>query len=210
MNFEEIKSSLENMLNENYADFTKAIIAIEKDISNPDVLEQIYQAYLNDDSISGLLHSNIDAIIDTLGSDKSQLSTDSVELVGNVIKDVEVKVFSGEDGKEFKVANFTIARNDENGDSHFTNVTAYNERAEFADKLKKGDFVKLTGNMKFEEHNGNIYKKLIVKNIHILKTREKYMEEKSAKPSTLGVLQDYSKQTKSVQPKANREKGMEL
>lgn len=72
MNFEEIKSTLENMLKENYADFTKAIIAIEKDISDPDLLEQVYQAYMDDDSISGLLHSNIDAIIETLESDKSQ------------------------------------------------------------------------------------------------------------------------------------------
>ncbi|HEM4865417.1 TPA: DNA-binding protein, partial [Streptococcus suis] len=86
-----MKSTLENMLNENYADFTKAIIAIEKDISDPDLLQQVYQAYMDDDSISGLLHSNIDAIIETLESDKSQLSTDNVELVGNVTKDVEVK-----------------------------------------------------------------------------------------------------------------------
>lgn len=46
MNFEEMKSTLENMLNENYADFTKAIIAIEKDISDPDLLQQLYQAYM--------------------------------------------------------------------------------------------------------------------------------------------------------------------
>lgn len=172
MNFEEMKSTLENMLNENYADFTKAIIAIEKDISDPDLLQQVYQAYMDDDSISGLLHSNIDAIIETLESDKSQLSTDNVELVGNVTKDVEVKVFPGEDGKEFKVANFSIARNDEQGNSHFTNVTAYNGRADFADQLKKGDFVKLTGQMKYEEYEGKLYKNLVVKTIKILKTKK--------------------------------------
>lgn len=210
MNFEEMKSKLEQLVEENYEDFTKALIAIEKDITDKTVLDQAYQAYMDDDSMSSLLHSNFEAIIEAIEQDKSQLSTDSMELVGNVTKDVEVKSFPGDDGKEFKVANFVIARNDENGDRHFTNVTAYNERAEFANQLKKGDFVKLTGKMKFEEHNGKLFKSLLVNHIHILKTREKYLEEKAAKPSTLGALKDYSKQSKSEPTKANREKGMEL
>ncbi|ASW51818.2 TPA: single-stranded DNA-binding protein [Streptococcus suis] len=213
MNFEEMKSTLENMLKENYADFTKAIISIEKDISDPDLLEQVYQAYMDDDSISGLLHSNIDAIIGAIESNKSQLSTDNVELIGNVTKNVEVKVIPRGDGKDFKVANFSIARNDDQGNTHFTNVTAYNGRADFAEQLKKGDFVQLTGQMKYDEYEGKLFSNLVVKNIKILKTRKKFLEEKVSKeekPSTLGALKEYSQQTKSEQTKPKLDKGMEL
>ncbi|HFR3159763.1 TPA: single-stranded DNA-binding protein [Streptococcus suis] len=213
MNFEEMKSTLENMLKENYADFTKAIISIEKDISDPDLLEQVYQAYMDDDSISGLLHSNIDAIIGAIESNKSQLSTDNVELIGNVTKNVEVKVIPRGDGKDFKVDNFSIARNDDQGNTHFTNVTAYNGRADFAEQLKKGDFVQLTGQMKYDEYEGKLFSNLVVKNIKILKTRKKFLEEKVSKeekPSTLGALKEYSQQTKSEQTKPKLDKGMEL
>ncbi|MGQ7448256.1 single-stranded DNA-binding protein [Streptococcus suis] len=213
MNFEEMKSTLGNMLKENYADFTKAIISIEKDISDPDLLEQVYQAYMDDDSISGLLHSNIDAIIETLETDKSQISLVNVEFVGNVTKDVEVNVFRGADGENFKVANFSIARNDEEGNTQFTKVIAYNGRADFAEQLKKGDFVKLTGQMKYDEYEGKLFNNLVVKNIKILKTRKKSLEEKAAKeekPSTLGALKEYSQQTKSEQTKPKQDKGMEL
>ncbi|HEL2014991.1 TPA: hypothetical protein TZ294_000972, partial [Streptococcus suis] len=78
---------------------------------------------------------------------------------------------------------------------------------------KKGDFVQLTGQMKYDEYEGKLFSNLVVKNIKILKTRKKFLEEKVSKeekPSTLGALKEYSQQTKSEQTKPKLDKGMEL
>lgn len=51
------------------------------------------------------------------------------EFVGNVVSDVKVEEVEGKNGK-FKAAKFSIAVNDENGESRFINISAYGEKNE--------------------------------------------------------------------------------
>lgn len=77
------------------------------------------------------------------------------EYVGNVVSDVKVEEVEGKNWK-FKVANFIIVVNDESGDSKFINISAYGEKSKFVEDMKKGDFVKITGEERYStDEKGN-------------------------------------------------------
>ena len=210
MNYEEVKKTISQLLDSNYEDVIKSVIAIEKGIEDKDVLDQVYSAFMKDDSMTGLLHSDFDAMIEAIQEEKAQLSSDSLEVIGNVTKDVTMKTLKGEGDKDFQVANFSVVKRDQDGNKHYTSVTAYNQRADKACQLKKGDFVKLTGQMKYDEHDGKLYKTLIVKSIQVLKTRQQQLEDKENKPSTLGAIKEMTQQAKHDQSnKSKPNKGKE-
>ena len=52
MNYKYIREILEKMLNENYKDFIKAIISIEKEINNKILLDKIYDKFMKNDNIN--------------------------------------------------------------------------------------------------------------------------------------------------------------
>lgn len=62
MDFKEIKNTLEKMANDNFEDFTKALISFEKGINDKESLDKIYQVYMDNDSI-GLLNEEFDHLI---------------------------------------------------------------------------------------------------------------------------------------------------
>ena len=63
MKFLEIKQKIEEMMQKDYKTFVTALISIEKDINNQEVLDMIYQKYMNTDEMH-LLNNEFDEIIE--------------------------------------------------------------------------------------------------------------------------------------------------
>lgn len=62
MDFKEMKNTLEKMANDNFEDFTKALISFEKGINDKKSLDKVYQVYMDNDSM-GLLNDEFDYLI---------------------------------------------------------------------------------------------------------------------------------------------------
>ena len=62
MNYKAVRDRIEEMVNNNHRDFVKAIISIEKGINDESVLDKLYNAYMDNDSLN-LLHEEFDFII---------------------------------------------------------------------------------------------------------------------------------------------------
>ena len=63
MEFLETKQMLEEMMQKDYKTFVTALISIEKDITNQEVLDMMYQKYMNTDEMH-LLNDEFDEIIE--------------------------------------------------------------------------------------------------------------------------------------------------
>ena len=62
MNFLETKQMLEEMMQKDYKTFVTALISIEKDITNQEVFDMMYQKYMNTDEMH-LLNDEFDEMI---------------------------------------------------------------------------------------------------------------------------------------------------
>ena len=62
MDFKEMRNTLEKMANDNFEDFTKALISFEKGINDKKFLDKVYQVYMDNDSM-GLLNDEFDYLI---------------------------------------------------------------------------------------------------------------------------------------------------
>ncbi len=51
MRYEDIKNQLQEMMNENYEDFVKALVSIEINIDDESELNRLYKMYMNDDDM---------------------------------------------------------------------------------------------------------------------------------------------------------------
>ena len=60
-----MRDRIEDMVNDNHRDFVKAIISIEKGINDENVLDKLYDAYMDNDSLN-LLHEEFDYMIEKL------------------------------------------------------------------------------------------------------------------------------------------------
>ncbi len=60
-----MRDRIEDMVNDNYKDFFKAIISIEKGINDESVLDKLYDEYMDNDSLN-LLHDEFDYMIEDL------------------------------------------------------------------------------------------------------------------------------------------------
>ena len=65
MEYKDIRDSLEEVSKENYKEFIKALIGIEKSIEAENTLDKIYDEYMDNDSIA-LLSEEFDYIIDEM------------------------------------------------------------------------------------------------------------------------------------------------
>lgn len=63
MEFLETKQMLEEMMQKDYKTFVTALISIEKDITNQDALDMMYQKFMNTDEMH-LLNDEFDEIIE--------------------------------------------------------------------------------------------------------------------------------------------------
>lgn len=60
-----MRDRIEDMLNGNHRDFVKAIISIEKGVNDESVLEKLYDADMDNDSLN-LLNKEFDNMIEKL------------------------------------------------------------------------------------------------------------------------------------------------
>ena len=65
MDYKTMRDRIEDMVNDNHRDFVKAMISIEKDINDENVLDKLYDAYMDNDSLN-LLHDEFDYLIEDL------------------------------------------------------------------------------------------------------------------------------------------------
>ena len=65
MEFLETKKVIEEMMQKDYKTFVTALISIEKDITNQEVLDMMYQKYMNTDEMH-LLNDEFDEMIDVV------------------------------------------------------------------------------------------------------------------------------------------------
>lgn len=199
MDYKEMRKEVENMINNNYSDFVKAVVSVELGINDEKGLDLIYDKYMEDDS-AGLLNENFDYIIDELKEqgkiidNQTELSEDKslVNIIGNISGEVEkTKISPGIDACNFAV----VSRNDA-GDKVYANCSAYGNKAKDVENLKQGDFVKIFGEEKpYIDSNGKERKNIRVLSAKLLKARE-HDNEKPKKESILGKIADYKKEEK--------------
>ena len=80
---------------------------------------------------------------------------------------VEEPVFSSfeKDGKEVKVANFTLVKK-YGGGKEYTKCSAYGEKSEMVRDFKKGDFIHVFGYFKERTKEDKVFKNFIVKSLN--------------------------------------------
>ncbi len=149
-------------------------------------------------------------------SQKESDTKNMLNINGNIVKDVEIKNLESKDGEKFKVANFSIAENDKNGDVKYMNCFAYNDKIDKVKDLKKGDFVHIFGKEKISRgSDGKEYTSLKVYSAKLLKAKEQNINEgKEAtvnKESAMGKLKEYKvKASKQGRENIKKDKGMEI
>lgn len=211
MDYKEMRKEVENMINNSYSDFVKAVVGIELGINDEKGLDLIYDKYMEDDS-AGLLNENFDYIIDELKEqgkiidNQTELSEDKslVNIIGNISGEVKkTEISSG-----VNVCNFSVVSKNDAGDKVYTNCSAYGSKAKDVENLKQGDFVKIFGEEKpYIDNNGKERKNIRVLSAKLLKSKD-LNKEKPKKESVLGKIADFKKEEKE-QSKPKAEKGID-
>ena len=217
MNFDETKQMINQMMDENYKDFITALVSIEKGINDKQALDVVYEDFMASDNAS-LLHEDFDYSIENLREQGQLKQPDAIEvdqddlvnIVGNVVGEVEIVDRENKDGTAFKVVNFSVVSKDDDGNKTYTNCSAYGEKGEIPKDFKRGDFVKLFGQMRtsFDE-NGKEHSNVRIRSSKLLKSREQMNEKSEKKTSILGAIKDYQKNDKSNDFAKKENKGQE-
>ena len=220
MNFDETKQMINQMIDENYKGFIKALVSVEKGINDNQALDVIYEDFMASDNGS-LLHEDFDYLIENL-RDQGQLKEsdaievdqdDLVNIVGNVVGEVEVVDGENKNGTAFKVVNFSVVSKDYDGNKSYTNCSAYGEKGEIPKGFKRGDFVKLFGQLRTSvDENGKEHSNVRILSSKLLRSREQMnekAEKQEKKASILGKIKDYQKNDKSNDLVKKENKGQE-
>lgn len=220
MNFNEAKQTINQIIDDNYKDFIKALVSIEKGINDNQALDIIYEDFMASDNAS-LLHEDFDYSIENLREQGQLKQSDVIEvdqddlvnIVGNVVGEVEVVDRENKDGTAFKVVNFSVALKDDDGNKSYTNCSAYGEKGEIPKDFKRGDFVKLFGQLRTSvDENGKEHSNVRILSSKLLKSRERMnekVEKQEKKTSILGAIKDYQKNDKSNDISKKENKGQE-
>lgn len=67
MEFIETKKAIEEMMQKDYKTFVTALISIEKDITNQDALDMMYQKFMNTDEMN-LLNDEFDEMLEVVSA----------------------------------------------------------------------------------------------------------------------------------------------
>ena len=188
MNYDEIRNSIENMAKDNYQDFIKAIISYEKGINDKEALDTLYSQFMENDTVN-LLHEEFDYMIDEL-REQGQIKDipyqpdkdDIVTLVGNVVGKVEAIERENKNGGKFSVVNFSLLTKDENGEKKYHNCSAYGEKGKLAKDFQRGDFVKISGQLRSSiDDNGKEHTNIRILSTKMLKAREQMQNSEKEK-----------------------------
>lgn len=211
MNYKEMRKEVENMINNNYRDFVKAVVGAELGINDKRGLDLIYEICSENEDM-GLIDENFVYIANVLRKqgkivdNQTELSEDKnlVNIFGNISGEVKkTEISSG-----VTVCNFAVVSKNDAGDKVYTNCSAYGNKAKYVENLKQGDFVKIFGEEKpYIDNSGKERKNIRVLSAKLLKTKE-LNNEKPKKESVLGKIADYKKEEKE-QSKPKTEKGID-
>lgn len=69
MTYYEVRANVNQLISENYEDYVKSLISIEKNINNEDCLNSIYNEFINDNNAASIFDADIDGYIEKLGID---------------------------------------------------------------------------------------------------------------------------------------------
>lgn len=205
MNYKEMRNTIEQMANENYEDFTKALISFEKGVNDKEALDILYDNYTNNDSLT-LLNEEFDYMIDELresgqikeNSSLEKEDNDLVNIVGNVVGEVEVVERENKNGEDFKVVNFSIVSKDDEGNKHYMNCSAYGEKGDIPKDFKQGDFIKLFGQeRKSIDDNGKEHTNVRILSSKLLKAKEQMKIQEEKKESVLGAIKKFKVEEKA-------------
>lgn len=206
MNYDEIRNSIENMAKDNYQDFIKAIISYEKGINDKEALDTLYSQFMENDTVN-LLHEEFDYMIDEL-REQGQIKDipyqpdkdDIVTLVGNVVGKVEAIERENKNGGKFSVVNFSLLTKDENGEKKYHNCSAYGEKGKLAKDFQRGDFVKISGQLRSSiDDNGKEHTNLRVLSTKMLKAREQMQNSEKEKEALKKEIQSLQEQIEDRQ-----------
>ena len=199
MNYKEIRSMIEEMTKDNHEDFVKALVSFEKGINDKEALDMLYERYMENDSMS-LLHEEFDYMIDELresGQIRDNVSFEKednnlVNIVGNIVGKMEVIERVSKTGEAFEVVNFSVVSKDAEGNKHYTNCSAYGEKANIPKGFKPGDFVKLFGQeRKSIDENGKEHRNVKILSSKLLKEKEKTKEKIDKNESVLETIKKF-------------------
>ena len=206
MNYDEIRNSIENMAKDNYQDFIKAIISYEKGINDKEALDTLYSQFMENDTVN-LLHEEFDYMIDEL-REQGQIKDipyqpdkdDIVTLVGNVVGKVEAIERENKNGGKFSVVNFSLLTKDENGEKKYHNCSAYGEKGKLAKDFQRGDFVKISGQLRSSiDDNGKEHTNIRILSTKMLKAREQMQNSEKQKEVLEKEIQSLQEQIEDRQ-----------
>lgn len=206
MNYDEIRNSIENMAKDNYQDFIKAIISYEKGINDKEALDTLYSQFMENDTVN-LLHEEFDYMIDEL-REQGQIKDipyqpdkdDIVTLVGNVVGKVEAIERENKNGGKFSVVNFSLLTKDENDEKKYHNCSAYGEKGKLAKDFQRGDFVKISGQLRSSiDDNGKEHTNIRILSTKMLKAREQMQNSEKEKEVLEKEIQSLQEQIEDRQ-----------
>ena len=204
MDYKTMRDRIEDMANDNHKDFVKAIISMEKSINDESALDNLYDAYMDNDSLN-LLHEEFDYMIEDLreqGQIKdlpyAQEEKDNlINIVGNIVGEVDVVERENKNGEAFKVANFSVVSKDDDGNKVYHNCSAYGEKSDIPKDFKQGDFVKLFGQIRTSiDDNGKEHSNIRILSSKLLKAKEQMKGKEEKKDSVLGAIKKYQAEEK--------------
>ena len=79
MNFDEAKQTINQMIDENYKDFIKALVSVEKGIDDNEALDVVFEDFMASDNGS-LLHEDFDYSIENLREQGQLKEPNSIEV----------------------------------------------------------------------------------------------------------------------------------
>ncbi|HEQ6821008.1 TPA: DNA-binding protein [Streptococcus pyogenes] len=217
MEYKDIRENLEEMMNDNYKDFIKALVSIEKGVTDEKALEEVYVLFMIKDT-TGLLNDDFDYMIDDMkeqgkiveNTNELEEKDDLINLVGNIVGKVENLERENANGEKFKVSNFTLVSKDDDGNKIYTNCSAYGDKTKDLANLKQGDFVKIFGQVKTSiDNNGKEHKNVRILSSKLLKAKEQVESQDKDKKSILGQIKSFKTDDKTKSNKKDHSKGAE-
>lgn len=205
MDCKTMRDRIEDMVNDNYRDFVKEIISMEKGINDESALVKLYDAYMDNDTVN-LLHEEFDYMINELresGQIKENASlekedNDLVNIVGNIVGEVETIERENKNGEAFKVVNFSVVSKDDEGNKIYTNCSAYGDKGDIPKNFKQGDFVKLFGQVRSSiDDNGKEHTNVRILGSKLLKAKEQMKSQEEKKESVLGAIKKFKAEEKA-------------
>ena len=107
--------------------------------------------------------------------------------------------------KAFKIANFSVVSKDDEGNKVYHNCSAYGEKGDIPKDFKKGDFVRLFGQIRTSiDDNGKEHSNIRILSSKLLKAREQMKGQEEKKESVLGAIKKYQAEDKE-KPKEKKE-----